>query len=126
MMKWFERHRKFSWAITFLLAVFIFYISSRPSGAIGTGGIAILPVIYHITVFFMFSLFLFISLINGKNTGFIFPVSILFLVSYGILDELHQFFVPGRVCSFSDFGLDSLGIMLALMIYTISLQYRKK
>lgn len=126
MMRWLEKKRNFSWMITLIIAVFIFYISSLPSAKIGTGGIAILPTIYHILIFFLLALFLFISLINGKKTGFLLFAAISFLLSYAILDELHQLFVPGRCCSLSDFGLDSLGILFAFMIYTISLIYRRK
>lgn len=35
---------------------------------------------------------------------------------YGAVDELHQSFVPGRVCSLADFVSDALGAALAVAI----------
>ncbi len=32
---------------------------------------------------------------------------------FGIFDELHQMFVPGRECSLSDLGADLVGILLS-------------
>ncbi len=124
MIRWLEKRQKFSWVITFLLALLIFYISSLPFRTLGTGT-SLLAVIYHILIFFLLSLFLFISLVNRKKAKFFFFIAILFLVSYGILDELHQFFVPGRCTSLFDLGLDSLGILFAFMVYSISLNYRR-
>jgi len=40
--------------------------------------------------------------------------SIAFL--YGIVDELHQSFVPGRVCSLSDLVSDAAGAALAVVV----------
>lgn len=35
---------------------------------------------------------------------------------YGVVDELHQSYVPGRVCSFADFASDAVGAALAIVI----------
>lgn len=35
---------------------------------------------------------------------------------YGIVDELHQSFVPGRVCSVADWVSDALGAALAVVV----------
>jgi VanZ family protein len=40
-------------------------------------------------------------------------------VVYAILDELHQYFVPGRYMSLLDMGVDSLGILVASAIYFV-------
>jgi len=124
MIRWFEKRRKLSWLITVLIAVFIFRVSSLPSWEVG-GGASILSTIYHFLVFFFLSVFFFTSMINGKKRKFFFFVAILALMSYGILDEIHQFFVPGRVCSLTDFGWDFTGMLFAFMIYTTSLVHRR-
>jgi len=42
----------------------------------------------------------------------------IFLLIFAGLDELHQFFVPGRVASFGDIAVDMIGVLLAnLIIY---------
>lgn len=38
-------------------------------------------------------------------------------VIYAFLDELHQYFVPGRICSFWDFFFDSFGAFLGIYLY---------
>jgi VanZ family protein len=47
-------------------------------------------------------------------------------VLYGISDELHQFFVPGRHLSLFDVFLDSVGVIFATMIYLIRLEWKSK
>ena len=38
-------------------------------------------------------------------------------VVYGVLDEIHQAFVPGRESDIIDFYADSIGVFMALVIY---------
>jgi len=37
-------------------------------------------------------------------------------VLYGVSDELHQLFVPGRTCAFGDLLADALGVALGVII----------
>ncbi|HVO74015.1 MAG TPA: VanZ family protein [Ignavibacteriaceae bacterium] len=39
--------------------------------------------------------------------------------SYGIIDELHQIFIPGRSCELLDFVADLIGISLGLIILNL-------
>lgn len=124
MLRWFERHYLISWSITLLGAVGIFVISSisfAPSVALG---INILPILYHLSAFFLFSAFLELSIVRGRKSCLLFFFAILLAFSYGISDEIHQFFVPGRFCSFSDVLIDGVGIIFASLIYLISLEFR--
>jgi len=126
MISWFEKHSKLSWIITILIAFIIFYLSTLSfTSGIGAGDLTSLrSIVYHIVIFFVLSLFLFISLLKGKGNSQKFFFSILILISYGILDEIHQFFVSGRFCSILDVGFDSIGILFAFMIYLISLRLK--
>lgn len=49
---------------------------------------------------------------------------------YAVSDEIHQYFVPGRSCQFSDMLLDSCGvftgIMAILLILTIYIRIKSK
>jgi VanZ family protein len=127
MIKWFEKHKELSWIITILIAVIIFYLSTLSFGKGFGGGLYITnwrSIVYHIVIFFALSLFFFISLLQGKENYKLFLFSILILISYAILDEIHQFFVIGRFCTISDVGLDIIGILFAFMVYLISLKLR--
>lgn len=125
MLSLLEKYNKVSWLFVILIAVFIFYISSLPSEEI----IFLVKfdwqaTAYHLAAFFFLALFLLPALVKGKNKKLlIFAISIAIL--YSISDEIHQLFVPGRSCSFSDFLLNSAGILAASLIYTFSLKSRK-
>jgi hypothetical protein len=51
-------------------------------------------------------------LLKRKNSLFTFLIAGL----YGGLDEIHQYFIPGRSCEWLDFGADMIGIILGIMI----------
>ena len=117
MISWFEKHNKTSWGITILGAISIFYISSLvfPTEKVQTN---LLAITYHISAFFLLTLFLLISSIQGKKIKLI-PIPMILLILYGILDELHQYFIPGRDFSLLDIFLDTTGILMASMFYFI-------
>ena len=121
MLRWFEKHNKIACLITIIIAILIFYMSSLTSKQTPGNGSSKNTVFYHIAAFFFFALFLGISIIKGKNKKFLF-LPVVISIFYGISDEFHQFFVPGRSCSFSDVLLDTTGILLASLFYTISLK----
>ncbi len=41
-------------------------------------------------------------------------------ILYSIMDEIHQIFVIGRVCSITDLYLDFIGILLGISVFIIS------
>lgn len=123
MIGFFEKYSKISWLITILIAIAIFYLSSltfvpsAPTTGMNT-------IIYHFSAFFFLSFFLSPALARGNNKSLIF-LAIILAVSYALSDEVHQLFVPGRYCSFSDFLVDSAGVLSASFIYVLSLRFRK-
>ena len=44
-------------------------------------------------------------------------ISILICILYAISDEIHQYFVPGRSCQFTDVLIDSTGSVLGTILY---------
>lgn len=124
MIKWLERKPHISWLITIVIAIAIFYISSLTFPP-GKGSFGYKPLIYHISAFFFFALFLSLALIKGKNKMLTIPAIIIGIL-YGISDEVHQLFVPGRHFSFGDIFLDSFGVVLALTMYIIYFEFRQK
>jgi len=125
MISWFEKHNKLSWIITIFIAIIIFYFSTLSFEGVGdTYTKNWLSIVYHIGIFFFLSLFLFISLIKGESNSKLFFFAILILISYGIIDEIHQFFVQGRFCTVIDVLFDSIGVFFAFMVYLIFLKLR--
>ena len=127
MIRWLEKHNKLALFLAVLTAILIFYVSSLtfPSGS--KAGTNLNAFIYHISVFFIFGLLLAVSIVKGnykhKNLTL---AAISIAVLYGILDEMHQLFVPGRHFSFFDIFLDSFGILLASTAYLIFIEYRRQ
>ncbi|MCR5484202.1 MAG: VanZ family protein [Clostridiales bacterium] len=37
--------------------------------------------------------------------------------AYAASDEIHQYFVPGRVCSIADVGIDTAGVLLGAVVF---------
>ncbi|MBI2451450.1 VanZ family protein [Candidatus Pacearchaeota archaeon] len=122
MISWLEKNPVFSWLIVILIASGIFYVSSLTSEQ-APRTVSIMPTVYHISAFFFLAFFLSVSLTKGKNKKLI-PIAITLAVLYGIIDELHQFFVPGRTTSITDIFLDSLGILIASTLYLSVLDFR--
>lgn len=124
MITFLEKNNKFSWLITIIIAVIIFTLSSMTFGG-GYGTTNINATLYHFMAFVFLCAFLLISLLKGKNNYHLFLIGILIAITYGITDELHQFFVPGRYCSIFDMGVDSLGALFAGVIYFVRVKMRK-
>lgn len=98
------------WAPVLLYAGFIFYTSSIPSPFPEVK--ADLSVL-HIPMFFVLSYLMSRAFAGTKLEGrgiIVFPMIVTAL--YGILDELHQLYVPGRTFSYPDMGLDLFGACL--------------
>lgn len=123
MLKLFEENPKLSWFTTIIIGIGIFIISNTPSYGIGSGN-NYFSIIYHFFTFFFFGLLLMISSVKGKHTEFFIP-AITLSIFYAILDELHQYFVPGRFCSYGDIITDSAGIFLAFLIYFLIIKLRR-
>ena len=113
-LNFFEKNLVFSWLVTIIIAILNFYISSL-TFAPGKGG-GYLSYIYHFTAFSYLTLFLLISLSGGKRSNLIF-LSVMLTIIYGIIDEIHQHFVPGRYSSFNDILINSLGILITSIAY---------
>ena len=45
--------------------------------------------------------------------------SLLFGTFYAVTDEVHQYFVPGRSARVFDVGIDTLGVITGIIIFTI-------
>ena len=125
MIKWFERHNRVSWEIFVLIGLFIFYMSSLSFEGVSGAGLGIGSILYHIVVFFFFSLFLQISLHKGKENWFLLMAGIFISLAYGVSDEIHQLFVIGRNCSLLDVVWDGVGIVFSALVYKISFEFRK-
>jgi len=124
MIRWFERHNLFSWLITIIGAILIFYFSSI-SVKSTPGGLSITSYLYHFYAFFCFAAFLMISLLKGKFNKLLAITGITVACFYALTDELHQLFVPYRSCNITDVFTDFTGILFASVLYLLIIKNRK-
>ncbi len=73
--------------------------------------------IYHIIEYAILNLLLYRALkITSKGPQ---TLAILFTIIYAITDEIHQYFVPGRIFSIQDILIDTFGAIVAQSIVNI-------
>ncbi|MEN9626216.1 MAG: VanZ like family [archaeon] len=114
-----KRYVVISWMMAVFVWFFIFYTSSL-TFATG-GGTGYLSYIYHFSVFFAFAFFLLVASLQGRFKKEIFALVIILAIVYGISDEFHQYFVPGRYYDYKDMLLDGAGAMGAGIVYIAAL-----
>ena len=109
-----------------LYMALIFYLSSIPVLTPPEFGVDPERIIPHLVEFSVLGILFSIGLIkNGYKRGLIILVSVVGIL-YGLSDEIHQFFVPNRVFSLVDWGADSLGVVLGIVVvYALYRKYRK-
>lgn len=98
------------WLITIGYMGLIFYLSSKP---------IMLPMmlrntdkVIHAFVYFILAILLYLSFFNSGLRKHILLISLAFAVTYGVSDEIHQYYVPGRIASIGDVIADSIGALL--------------
>ena len=111
-----------------LYAVLIFILSASPSIA-PPPGFVLEDKIYHFIEYGIFSYLLFLAFYYSRSEflkkHFI-VLSCIVGMAYGLSDEIHQSFVPGRSCEFLDFVADCLGVALVQMGIWLYLKRRRK
>lgn len=80
----------------------------------------------HFTEYFILCLLTFNALRNGRSLKIRLAGALMFTVLYAVTDEIHQYFIPGRVCALRDVLIDSSGGVLAGVIIYIRYKKREK
>jgi len=101
---------KFWIPVLFCMAI-IFYLSSIP----GKDVPPLFPyqdIVYHFGIYFLLAFFFARALLNSYPASSVTKIlvfTVVFAFIYGISDELHQSFVPGRSVAGLDVFIDSIG-----------------
>ena len=104
-----------NWIVTGAWALLIFLLSSIPGK-----DLEFIPPIWgwdklaHMTVYGILGVLVFRSLGYRKRA---FGLVIILCVAYGLLDEFHQVFVPGRTPSLADLAADTIGSTAGLLLF---------
>ena len=105
-----------------LWMVLIFWLSASPDLRGASGFIDLRPPfdkVVHAASFGLLALFFYFA------TGRAF-LSVLLASLYGVSDEIHQSFVPGRDADLFDWVADTLGATLAVSLALFSLRLRSR
>jgi len=83
----------------------------------------------HVTEYFILGLLLFRALRGGSRASWNWRwsfFSLIGVVLWAAVDELHQSFVPARTASAVDVGIDITGGILAQIVVLLAYRYKKK
>jgi len=118
-----KHHILFFWDPVFLYMAIIFYLSSIPEPPIPGFIIKIFStktgLVLHFFEYFILSFLTSIALRHSKHSFFNkhhYLLAILIASLYGISDEIHQIFVPGRFATISDALINIVGAGFAQFI----------
>jgi VanZ family protein len=111
-------HRRRRWIFAAALAGLIVIASSR--SAVEGPSVRNFDKVAHFSVYGLLATLVVRALISARAFWAIVIVSI-----FGLSDELHQHFTPGRSMEFMDWVADTLGATLAVGLYTYWAWYRK-
>lgn len=117
----------FRWFITLAYAGIIFYLSSRTWN--GTPWFTHSDKVIHILMYAGLGFLCLWSLRSTalRKRALIFPFAVVLTTFYGLSDEIHQMFVPGRSAEFFDLISDGLGAFLgAYLACVIAKKFRRE
>jgi VanZ family protein len=125
MVKRFSKERVFYIAITLIIVIVIFLVSSISSFPILQKTGIDISIFYHFGVFFMFTFFLTLSLINKKLDNKAILIILLISLAYAMSDEFHQLFVVGRFADVKDALIDFAGSISSVSVIKIIERLKK-
>jgi len=111
-----------------LYAMVIFGLSSLEKAPLEIMPIWNIDKVVHLTEYAVFGMLLMLAFSGSRAVKFIQRPnfrSLLLGTLYGLSDEIHQYYVPGRICSVYDFTADVLGILLGVWLFNRLKIFRK-
>ncbi len=108
------------WLPVFLYSSLIFYLSSRSDVHAEHDKIAHTAAYTVLCLLFLWALRL-----HVKSLPALLLFAVLLTTFYGVGDEYHQSFVPGRESSIYDVMADFLGSMLGVTFYVLATRFSK-
>ncbi len=132
-------HRRFRWLAVAVYASFIFALSSIPGGALPKVDLPSFDKLAHTVLFAPLAWLLLRALLpkrdaaetpesrpqwTSSKTALRIVVAIILTALWGVLDEIHQNFVPGRFPSAWDAAADALGALVGLGLWRVEMLWR--
>ena len=102
-------------SLTVLYLLLIVYLSSQPALP-KVSDFQYMDKILHCLEYFFLALFIYFGWGFQQSVRY---KAFIFMTFFAASDELHQLFVPNRVCSFADFIADNIGITLGFILMKV-------
>jgi len=100
--------------LSVIYAVIIFFFSSLSNPLPGVISVNVKDYVLHFIEYSILALLLMLAEFRSKwRYAVVAAIGYLFAAS----DEIHQYFTPGRVCSFSDWAVDCLAISIIILLF---------
>lgn len=112
--------RVLAWLPAVAWAGLIFFLSAQPDETLKKLGLQgqLLSIAGHLVVYFVLMALLVVALRFSSNlpSRQVYFVALLIVALYGLSDEYHQSFVPGRTATMADWFVDLIGASLAWLV----------
>lgn len=108
----------FLWLPVLIHMGIIYYFSSQPAGSPTLEGFPVPAALGHFVGYFILGGLLYRAFAGGVDRwyGYAAMMAVTVAVLYGIFDEIHQSFVPGRDSSVLDVLINAWGIVTAVAV----------
>ncbi|HII14898.1 MAG TPA: VanZ family protein [Nanoarchaeota archaeon] len=103
----------------------IFYFSSMPNPPSAGMAFLLLDKLEHAFEYFILAMLL-LRALKHYIVKHPYVLSVAITALYGVSDEIHQLFVPGRVFSVYDIIADAVGASVILVFYVLEKKMNKK
>jgi VanZ family protein len=106
------------WLPTLTWAAIIFYFSSKSTGVVSAVHLEdfIVKKIVHMAEYAILTTLMYRSLLgSGVKKNQALMIAFVFAILYGLSDEFHQSFTPGREPRLRDTGFDTIGAGIAIL-----------
>lgn len=101
--------------------ILLFTLTTLPTQSLPAVGVN--DKLEHTLAYFGLSFLLYLTLLFQKKSVMLKKYAMLFTILivlfYGVLDEVHQLLIPGRSCELLDFLADMLGGVLGIVVIKI-------
>ena len=129
MYSFLEKNKKYLINIPLIVYwLILFVLTSLPSKSAITIGVS--DKIEHFGAYGILASVLYVNLYFQKKFKKLnkYPgtFTLIFASLYGVMDELHQLFVPGRTADILDWTADFLGVMLGILITRVLIEKLKQ
>lgn len=105
--------------------ILLFTLTTLPASSVPAVGVS--DKFEHLIAYFGLSFLLYLSLLFQKKSIIMKKHAVLFtflfVIAYGVLDEIHQLLIPGRSCELSDFLADMLGGLIGVILLKLLIKF---